>query len=120
LKFGKYQTGIERTSRFFVTPNGDWYESKKKIDKEGKVHEFSCKVWCANGDDYCGSIREDKREGMGRLTLNNGEVYEGRFKNHQLDGIVWFRQNKDSTQAEYLLFEKDLCVRQSTKEEFEA
>lgn len=48
----------------------------------------------ANGDEYSGEIRDDKREGWGDLTLNNGYTFRGMFKNDKLEGSVLFKQDK--------------------------
>lgn len=35
---------------------------------------------------YCGGFVDDLRSGIGTLRLTNGEVFEGRFKDNQIDG----------------------------------
>lgn len=114
LKDGKYQLTIKQIRYYFLAPSGVLYRGNKP-DKKGEAHGINYEVFYPNGDRYSGDVREDKREGEGKLTLNSGEVYEGLFKNDELDGFVSYSQDKSSEQKEYFLFEKDLCVRQSTQ-----
>ena len=34
-----------------------------------------------NGDIYEGEFKNDKKEGKGKIIYKNGEIYEGEFKN---------------------------------------
>ena len=37
-----------------------------------------------NGDKYEGEFKNDKREGKGKIIYNNGDIYEGEFKNNEI------------------------------------
>ena len=40
----------------------------------------------ANGDEYEGDWKDDKRNGMGNFKANNNDKYSGEWKNDKKDG----------------------------------
>lgn len=41
-----------------------------------------------NGGKYIGQFVDGKREGLGKLTSKNGEIFQGEFKNDVIDGFM--------------------------------
>ena len=90
----------------YTYKNGDVYEGEFKDDKgqilgkEDKRKGFSSVKWCdstrrpamsssatvAGIPDYEFRSRVWERDGKGKLTYKNGDVYEGEFKNDKFDG----------------------------------
>jgi len=44
------------------------------------------KLTLENGDEYEGQLRKDKMDGKGIYTFENGEIYKGRFRNNKFHG----------------------------------
>ena len=44
------------------------------------------KLTLENGDQYEGELRKDKMDGKGIYTFENGEIYKGRFRNNKFHG----------------------------------
>ena len=44
------------------------------------------KLTLENGDEYEGQLRKDKMDGKGVYTFGNGEIYKGRFRNNKFHG----------------------------------
>lgn len=47
-----------------------------------------------NGDVYIGSWRNDKQKGKGKMIYKNGDIFEGMFdQDHQEGGGTWSKWN---------------------------
>ena len=49
-------------------------------------------MYCANGDKYEGDWRDNQKDGYGRYTWKNGDIYEGIFEKGV--GELTYRQNR--------------------------
>ena len=97
----------EKDEKRIIYPNGDIYIGKQKeycynivknSEKEdnfciGKVRNYNKEenvIIFNNGDIYMGQIKDDKKEGYGRVIYSNGEFYVGEFKNDRRNGAGVF------------------------------
>ena len=59
-----------------------------KLDKLTENKNFGTRSF--NNSKYIGELKKGKKEGKGVLLLNNGNRYEGDFKNNIRDGICYY------------------------------
>ena len=64
--------------------DGPWRLGHMHCEAENEDDDILglCSWLDGNGTHYCGSVISGNREGYGRLTLQNGEVYLGNFENN--------------------------------------
>ena len=67
-----------------------------------------------NGGKYIGEIRNEKREGKGKMFYNDGTTYEGEYKNDLRNGYGIFNINKVIDMKVILeiinMMEKEQCI----------
>ena len=54
--------------------------------KEKSVNNKSVKKIYENGDIYIGEIKDNQRNGNGKITYKNGDVYDGEWLNDKANG----------------------------------
>ena len=105
-KRGKYDFEGRLPSQFETRPiytndNGDKYLGQWN-PATGKREGQGITVWANNGEIYEGYYKNGQRNGRGRYIYYNGNVYEGEWKDDKRYGYgVWTGVNRNAYKGHY-------------------